>query len=257
MKDKFSLAEDTDFREMSAILEDGRIRQAAELWRLGLYEDARVKVEAYREEYKNDPLIQYKLANWLNDLGMYRSAILASRQVLTLAGMDDTATLNAPVFFNHIRFGVYYREIITQTAQQMGLDPLLLFSVIRQESLFEPFITSSAGAEGLMQMLPGTAQDVSTQSGYYPDLKAEDIYRPLVAIRLGSYYLKQQFSLQNDFTPAALAAYNGGPGNATAWRDLSGDDVDLYLEVVRFQETRNYIRAIVEIYNIYRSFYCR
>jgi soluble lytic murein transglycosylase len=54
---------------------------------------------------------------------------------------------------------------------------------------------------------------------------------------------------------AALAAYNGGPGNAKAWRDLSGGDPDLFLEVVRFEETRNYIRNIYEIYVIYRRLY--
>jgi soluble lytic murein transglycosylase len=54
---------------------------------------------------------------------------------------------------------------------------------------------------------------------------------------------------------AALAAYNAGPGNAAAWHDLAGGDPDLYLEVVRFQETRNYIRLIYEIYTIYRKLY--
>jgi soluble lytic murein transglycosylase len=54
---------------------------------------------------------------------------------------------------------------------------------------------------------------------------------------------------------ASLAAYNAGPGNAAAWKELAGDDPDLFLEVVRFQETRNYIRYIYEIYTIYRQLY--
>jgi soluble lytic murein transglycosylase len=54
---------------------------------------------------------------------------------------------------------------------------------------------------------------------------------------------------------ATLAAYNAGPGNASVWKELAGDDPDLLLEVVRFQETRDYIRYIYEIYTIYRTLY--
>ncbi len=257
MVQQFSLPTDTNFNDPGSLLTDPRIQRAQEFWRLGLFTEARNEVEIYREEFKNDPLIQYRLSAWLLDLGMYRSAILSARQVLSLAGLDDTATLNAPVYFNHIRFGTYYRELVTQAAQEHNLDPLLIFSVIRQESLFEPFIRSSANAEGLMQMLPSTARDVSSFYGWPAGMTDDDIYRPQVAVRLGSYYLAQQITYQDGFIPAALAAYNGGPGNATAWRELSGDDPDLFLEVVRFQETRNYLRAILENYNIYRSFYCR
>jgi len=74
---------------------------------------------------------------------------------------------------------------------------------------------------------------------------------------MGAYYLAQQIRNQNGVIPVALAAYNGGPGNASAWWEMANGDPDLFLEVVRFRETRNYIRAVVENYNIYRSFYCR
>ncbi|MCB0119401.1 MAG: hypothetical protein KDD72_10255, partial [Anaerolineales bacterium] len=60
--------------------------------------------------------------------------------------------------------------------------------------------------------------------------------------------------LQGDLY-ATLAAYNGGPGNAIEWKSLAGDDPDLFLESVRFEETRNYIRNIYEIYLVYRRLY--
>jgi soluble lytic murein transglycosylase len=56
---------------------------------------------------------------------------------------------------------------------------------------------------------------------------------------------------------AALAAYNGGPGNAAAWKELVPPDPDLFLEVIRFEETRNYIKGIYEIFTIYRDLYDR
>jgi len=55
----------------------------------------------------------------------------------------------------------------------------------------------------------------------------------------------------------ALAAYNGGPGNAAIWKELAGDDPDLFLEVIRFEETRSYIKGIYEIFTIYRNLYDR
>ena len=71
----------------------------------------------------------------------------------------------------------------------------------------------------------------------------------------GTYYLAKNRDLLNGDLYAALAAYNGGLGNSLQWKELSGDDPDLFLETVRFEETRNYIRNIYEIYVIYRRLY--
>ena len=61
--------------------------------------------------------------------------------------------------------------------------------------------------------------------------------------------------LLDDDLYAALAAYNAGPGNASVWKELAGDDQDLLLETIRFQETRDYVRYIYEIYTIYSNLY--
>ena len=257
MTQTFALTSDAQLSDRSEIFSDLRIQQAQEYWRLGFYELARNEVESYRDENKSSAVIQYKLAGWLEEIGMFRSAILSARQVLTLAGLDDNGTLTAPLYFNHIRFGPYYKDFVTQYASEFDLDPLLVYSVIRQESMFEPFIVSGADARGLMQMLPSTARETSSQSGWPPVFLDEDIYRPQISIYLGSYYLNQQIRLQDGDLYAGLAAYNGGPGNASGWKELAQGDPDLYLEVVRFKETRNYLRAILEIFNLYKGFYCR
>jgi soluble lytic murein transglycosylase len=187
---------------------------------------------------------------------LYRSAIFAARQVLTLAGLDDQqASLSAPAYFNHLRYGLYYHDLIIAEAQRYGLDPLFMFSVIRQESLFEGFVKSTAGAHGLMQIIPDTGQQIATELGWPSEYDSEDLYRPLVSVRFGAYYLGKNRDLLNGNLYAGLAAYNAGPGNAIAWRDLAGNDPDLLLEVIRFQETRDYIRLIYEIFSTYRSLY--
>ena len=134
--------------------------------------------------------------------------IFSARQVLSLGGLDDTATFNAPVFFNHIRFGAYYREIVMQAAQEQDLDPLLLLSLMRQESLFEGFIQSSAGANGLMQMIPTTAREAANNMGWPPGYLDQDIFRPYVNISLGSYHLRQQIDIQDGDMYAGLTRYN-------------------------------------------------
>ncbi len=98
-----------------------------------------------RQAVATDPANSYRLANYLIQLGFYRSAIFAAREVLNLAGMSDLETLNAPIYFNHVRFGTYFADLILAAANQYNIHPLLLFSLVRQESAFEGFASSSAG----------------------------------------------------------------------------------------------------------------
>ena len=252
----FNLPADTDLSGLASLAADLRIIRGTELWELGLYEDARAEFENLRAEIDSDPVATYRLANHLLDLGLYRSAIFAARQTLTLAGLDEhTESMMAPPYFSYIRYGLYYPELVITDAQTNGFDPLFLFSVIRQESLFEGFVSSTAGAQGLMQIVPSTGAQVNTQLGWPIDYSETDLYRPNVSVAFGSHYLASNREALNGDLYAALAAYNGGPGNAQAWKQLAGDDPDLFLESVRFEETRNYIRNIYEIYVIYRRLY--
>ena len=252
----FSLPTDTDLSTPGALLSDARLVRGTELWTLGLEDEARLEFEDLRNAVEENPADSFRLANYLLDLGLYRSAITAIRQVLTLAGMStQSQTLAAPPYFNHVRYGLYYQDIITPAAEQNKFDSLFLYAVIRQGSLFEGFVRSTAGARGLMQIVPSTGQFIVDNLGWPPDYISDDLYRPSVSIQLGAHYLQSnQIYFGNDLY-AALAAYNGGPGNAEAWRNLSGSDPDLFVEVIRYEETRNYIRSIYEIYSMYRSLY--
>jgi soluble lytic murein transglycosylase len=202
-----------------------------------------------------DPANSYRLANYLIDLGLYRTAVFAAREVLNLAGMSDAATMNAPKYFNRVRFGTYFSDLVLPQTARNNLDPLFFYSMMRQESLYEGFVTSSAGARGLMQIIPVTGQEVADLSGWPPDFTPDDLYRPAVSIRLGADYLAMQAHAYDGDMYAALAAYNAGAGNASYWLGLSGDDPDLFLEVVSFQETENHIRSIYELFTIYTNLY--
>ncbi len=254
----FNLPAETDLTGLDVLATDGRVIRGTELWELGLYEDARLEFENLRTELESsrDAVGSYRLVNYLLKLGLYRSAVFAARQVLTIAGLDKHAeSMMAPPYFGHVRYGVYYSDLVIPDAQANGFDPLFIFSVIRQESLFEGFIKSGAGARGLMQIIPSTGGQIVSQLGWPVNYDENDLYRPDVSVAFGTHYLANNLKLLDGNMYAALAAYNGGPGNALEWERLSGDDPDLFLETVRFEETRNYIRHIHEIYAIYRRLY--
>ncbi|MBV6397399.1 MAG: Outer membrane protein assembly factor BamD [Anaerolineales bacterium] len=252
----FGLPSDTDLSGPGPLTVDPRFTRGAELWELGLYDEARLEFESLRGTVDANPADSFRLANYLIDIGLYRPAIFAARQVLTLAGLDDqSASLQSPPYFKRIRYGLYYRDLIESAAQGNGFEPLFLFSVVRQESLFEGFVRSTAGARGLMQIIPSTGASVAAQMGWPYPYQDDLLYQPNVSIALGTHYLASNRGLFDGNLYAALAAYNGGPGNASAWLALAPDDPDLYLEVIRFAETRNYIRGIYEIYNIYLGIY--
>jgi soluble lytic murein transglycosylase len=234
---------------------DDRWVRGQELLELGQFGDADSEFEALWSAYQGNAEATYRLMNAFLDLHLYRHAILASRQVLQLAGMDDAQTMQAPVYFNHVRFGPYFGEIILPEAIRSGLDGLLLLSVVRQESLFEGYATSYAAARGLMQVIPSTGASIAQQLGWPPDYSDADLYRPMVSVRFGSFYLAAQSSRFDGDMFAALAAYNAGPGNALAWKELAPDDPDLFLEVIRLTQPHLYIRTIYEVFAIYNRLY--
>ncbi|HWQ04655.1 MAG TPA: tetratricopeptide repeat protein [Longilinea sp.] len=257
MRTTFNLAPETDLSGLGTLSQDARMQRALYFWKLGLLSDALGEFDNLRSSVESDPVNTYRLTNQLLDLGFYHQAILASRQVLNLANLDDASTLDAPVFFNHIRFGVYFKDLVLSAAQENNFHPLLLLSVIRQESMFEGYARSSAGARGLMQLIPATGAEVAARMNWPAGYTDADLYLPAINLRLGARYLANQRDYFDGDLYAALAAYNAGPGNTAIWRELSGGDSDLFLEIIRFSETRTYIRQIAEFMNFYRLLYER
>lgn len=257
MRTTFALPAEDNLSDPAPLLSDPAWQRADELFRLGLTDDARAEFESLRQGARADAAQSYRLANELVKLGAYRPSILAARQVLGQAGMDDAGTLNAPIYFNHLRFGTYFKDLIIPLAQKYNLHPLFLFSLVRQESLFDSAVRSAAGARGLMQIMPATGEDIASDLGWPDDYEVDDLNRPHVNLTLGVDYLGEQRDLFDGDLYAALAAYNGGPQNALEWKKLAPDDPDLFLEVIRYAETRDYIRKVYELFNLYRVIYNR
>ncbi len=152
---KFNLPADADLSGLGNLAQDLRVKRGIEFWGLGLYEEAHAEFDNLRNELKISGVDSYRLGNYLLEIGLYRLGILALRETLNLAGLTEhTDSMLAPIYFSHARYGLYYSDLLIPIAQEEGISALLLFSVMRQESLFEGFIHSSAGARGLMQIMP-------------------------------------------------------------------------------------------------------
>nr|HID14586.1 tetratricopeptide repeat protein [Anaerolineae bacterium] len=232
---------------------DPRLQRGLELWRLGRFEEAKGELEALRRATASDALAQYQLALLFRDVGLYRSSILCAERVVHLSPV--TTTLDAPAFIARLAYPTYYEDLVLQNARESGLDPLLVFALIRQESLFESLATSTASARGLMQVIPPTGAQIAAQLGWPPDYETADLYRPYVSLRFGTHYLAQQRDRFDGRLNVALAAYNGGPFNAQGWLESAGDDPDLFLELITLGEPRLYLRRIKEHFVIYQALY--
>jgi len=251
----FNLAADTNLASPGLLANDARFQRGLEYWALGLYPEAKAEFDSIRLEVAADPAQTFRLIPALVEIGLYRSALVATNSLLKMAGLENAAALEAPEFFTRIRFGAYYLDWVLPIAEDRDFDPLLLLSIMRQESHYEGFAESSASAYGLMQIIPTTGEELANELGWPEDYTTAVLYRPYVSIVFGTTYLARQRNYFDGDLYDMLAAYNGGPGNTLYWQELAGDDIDLFLETVRIQETRNYIRLITENYTIYRWLY--
>jgi len=236
-----------------AIQADLRFQRGNALWRLGFKAEAREEFEALRAAHSQDALGTYQLALHYRDIGLYRPSISAADTLMRLSPAKTPSRL--PVFLARLLYPQYYADLVATHAQEFGHDPLLIYSLIRQESLFEPFAASFASAYGLMQVIPPTGREIHGDLSWPDNYSERDLTRPFVSVRFGAYYLAKQLRFLNGDLYAALAAYNGGPGNSRAWKNRSGGDPDAFFMTISFDETQRYIRAIAANYAIYHRLY--
>jgi len=251
----FKINSDVDLTGLGELATDGRILKGQELYTLGILDQANEVFETIQKDNETNPLNTYRLMNHFYSLGLYRLAINAARNILDLAGMDDLSSLSAPIYFTHVRFGAYFREQVMEGIKEENINPLILYSLLRQESLFDTTIVSSAGARGLAQFMPATGKETSDMLGWPPGYSVEDLNRPIVAIRFAANYLDRMTRYLNGDLFAGLAAYNAGAGNIQAWKELSQNDPDLFLEIIRLSETKTFLKHIIEFLNVYELVY--
>lgn len=145
-----------------------------------------------------------------------------------------------------------YREEIERAARRLDLPPALVAGVARQESAFDPGAVSSAGAVGLMQLMPATAAELARQEGERRPGRSE-LTDPARNLGLGVRYLAQLLDRFPDSGVGVLASYNAGPHRWTRWRDFPEASIDeeLLIERIPFRETRLYVKLVLRNAELY------
>jgi soluble lytic murein transglycosylase len=143
----------------------------------------------------------------------------------------------------NLRFLAPHRDTMRAILRQQELDEAWVYGLIRQESRFVTDARSSAGAMGLMQLMPATAKWVAKRMGMkkYPKTLAEVDTN----LKLGTYYLKHVLELSDNQPLLASAAYNAGPSRAWQWRDDKPLEGAIYAETIPFSETRDYVKKVM------------
>jgi soluble lytic murein transglycosylase len=148
-----------------------------------------------------------------------------------------------------------FPQALAHAARDRGLEPHFVAGLSRRESLFDPEIRSAADAIGLMQVLPTTARDVAPRAGL-PEYQRSQLTVPQVNLLLGTRYLADVLARFGNNPIAGMISYNAGPHRYVRWREFPefGDDETL-VERIPFKETREYVRAVTELAEIYRFLY--
>lgn len=145
-----------------------------------------------------------------------------------------------------LRFLMPYRDIMQRATDDVGLDMAWAYGLVRQESRFIMNARSSAGAHGLMQVMPATAKYVARKIGM-TDFSPSMMSDPNINIVLGTNYMSMVFTDLDSSWTLASAAYNAGPGRPKAWRSTLSRPVEgaIFAETIPFTETRNYVKNVL------------
>lgn len=147
-----------------------------------------------------------------------------------------------------------FEEIVTKAAKAAGVDPALAWSIMREESGFNPTIESWANAVGLMQLMLGTAKDL-VDKGEKDTISRESLHDPELNVRLGTRYLGR---LQERYESPALVAsgYNAGSGGVRGWLKERGSlPLDEFVERIPYQQTRDYTKRVIASFGTYHYLY--
>jgi soluble lytic murein transglycosylase len=176
-----------------------------------------------------------------------RILTVAAVATLAVAAVGAWVVKEEPDWYLRARYPLEYEDILRAHGSNYDLDPALLAAVVYVESRFDPNAESAAGAVGLMQLLPDTAQGIAVRTGGTRFVVA-DLRDPEINVRYGAWYLRHLSEQYGDLE-LALAAYHAGQGNVDRWqREGSG---------IAFPETRAYVDDVLRVRSVYERAYGR
>lgn len=228
----------------------GRLRLVGQLLRAGFNEEAMDLYEEARRYHADRPEFLFEYGRLFLQSGEIALGFRLAREFIDKVDKDVLASAPRTV----LRFLYplpYRRQVVTRAGP--GLDPLFVYSVMRQESTFNAQIASPVGARGLLQIMPKTGlalAKLENLQGFNVDL----LYNPFMNIRLGSRYLRDLMLEYGNDPMYVLSNYNAGPTPARRWlKEHAGKPWDLRAEEISYWETRDYIKRCMGNYWTYQA----
>lgn len=201
-------------------------------------------IALYRMGLREEAAKEWSLAvRKLDDKQLLVAAEIASRNEMydrSINAADRTVMLHD---FN-LRYPAPYRESLQGRIKENDLEEAWVYGLMRQESRFVTQAKSSAGAAGLMQVMPATARWVAQKIGM-KDYRNTLISQLDINLKLGTYYMKNVLSTLGNNPVLASAAYNAGPGRARRWMGDKPLEGAIYVESIPFDETRDYVKKVM------------
>ena len=229
-----------DLARPRILLEAGRVSAArAELGRLFV-----------RAETLADRLL---LADLYANAGDFHRAqrIIAGRYSSTLARAPDAESIE---LWWHAWPAPFPESVREATRARAGLEPSLVYAIMREESGYRPEVRSIAGAFGLMQLMPDTATRVAARDAVAA-FEVDDLFDPAMNIRLGAAYLHELLGTFEGRASAAIGSYNAGPHRIERWLADGPADDDEWVEAIPYEQTRTYVKKVLRSVHAYRVLY--
>jgi soluble lytic murein transglycosylase len=236
----------------ASVLNDAGYQRMSHLFALGLTEQANWELSAFADRNSHDLPALSAIGQLLLESDQYNAAY---RVGLAMENDATAMKVTLPDALERLAYPLAYPQLVAANASESKVDPLLFLALIRQESGYNPSVTSSAGARGLAQIVPDTASvlaDALDVKGWNDD----QLFRPYVGVRFGTVYLADRMTKFDGNVEEALAAYNAGDGNAADWAaQANSDDPDVFEEEIPFTETYAYVQTVYANYLTYVRLY--
>lgn len=235
----------------SLITLEERYIEAVELLTLGLNSRAASELEILARRYSNDEDAIFEIADLYRRAGDYHRALRVYGE--RLAAFNRTSKGWARDY-TAIAFPQGIVELARKKAGGLSPDPFMIAAIMREESAFNPEVVSTAGAIGLMQLMPSTGRLVARELGKGP-IDPSDLFNPDLNIELGAWYVEHLSGRLNNDLVLTIAGYNAGPNAALRWAGTLPPETDEFIESIPYPETRRYVKKVLRSYLEFKRLY--
>ncbi len=226
--------------------------KAEALYRQGLGKQSTNELAASLEQNASNPSDIFRILEASKKTEAYSLPVFLAQRYWDKVKTIFVNSSEAETYRNTFQFPFAFKSLVYHGSREFSLSPYLIIGLMRQESAFQPWIVSSANAQGLMQLLPATARARAKNAG----ISMGDLFDPAKNIELGSAELAALLSRFNGNWVSMIAGYNAGPGRPPQWNAQFGNlPLDEFIEEIPFSETNLYVKLVLRNYWSYSSLY--